>query len=181
MTQEFPYPTKLFADAAKSFQELSGQNLNSINTYMPPVAQAMTKVSLEMMRFASKRAVECSELPDKLSKCQSTPDMFRVQMSFFESLRQQYAEEWFRLMELANDMSMQSFRTDMFPANMGSNAETRPNWGDISSWSPMSAWQMAAWQKAVWQKRPEQANSQSAPASADSQAKPASGNSRAAA
>jgi hypothetical protein len=165
MTQEFPYPAKLFADAAKSFQELSGQNLNGVNTYMPPAAQAMTKFSLEMMRFASKRAVECSELPDKLAKCQSTPDMFRVQMSFLENMRQQYAEEWFRLMELANDMPWQSFRMDSFPMTMGGTAETQPNWGDMSSWAPI-----AAWPKAVWQKRPEQANSQSAPASANSRA-----------
>jgi hypothetical protein len=134
MTQEFPYPAKLFADAAKSFQELSGQNLNAMNAYMPPLAQALAKFNLEMMRFTAKRVVECSELPEKLGKCQSTPDMFKQQMGFIESMRQQYTEEWFRLMEILGDMSWQNYRPDS-----GLTMDAAPGWNAMTAWMQKTA------------------------------------------
>jgi hypothetical protein len=148
MNQELTYPAKLFTDAAKSFQEMGGRNLDAVNAYMPPVAQAMTKLSLEMMRFAAARAVECSELPEKLGKCQSTPEMFRQQMAFLENMRQQYAEEWFRLMEIGSDLSWRSFR----PEGMGPEAST--GWSAMASWMPQAAWQKSDEQPAAEQPAP---------------------------
>lgn len=133
MTQEYPNPAKLFADATKSFQELSGQNLSAFNAFMPPLAQATAKFSLELMRFAARRAVECSELPDKLGKCQSAPEMFRQQMSFLEAQRQQYTEEWFRLMEIATDTSWLTYR-----AETAAPVETLPGWGAMAAWLPQA-------------------------------------------
>lgn len=135
MNQEFPFPAKLFADAAKSFQDLSGQNLSSAGNFVPPMAQAMMKINIEMMRFAAKRAAECVDVPEKMAKCQSTPEMFKVQMNFLEAMRQQYAEEWFRLLEIANEMSWNSIRPDG-----AMSSETSPNWSGMTAWMPLAAW-----------------------------------------
>jgi hypothetical protein len=129
MTQEFPYPAKILSDAAKSFQELGSQNLNAVNSYMPPMAQALAKFGLEMMRFSAKRFVECSELPEKLGKCQSTPEMFRKQMAFFDGMRQQYTEEWFRLVEILGDFSWQNVRP-----NGAASIDTIPGWNAMTAW-----------------------------------------------
>jgi len=135
MNQEFPFPAKLFADAAKQFQELGGQNLNNVGAYLPPIAQAMMKFNIEMMRFASKRSVECSELPEKMAKCLTTPDMFRAQMSFVETMRQQYAEEWFRLLEIMGEFSWSAMKPDG-----AMNVEAAPNWSGMTAWAPLAAW-----------------------------------------
>lgn len=162
MNQEFPYPAKLFADAAKSFQELSSQNLNSMNSYVPPIAQTMVKLSIEMTRLAAKRAVECSELPEKLAKCQSTPEMFRVQMSFLDTMRQQYTEEWLRLLEIVNEMSWNAIKPDgAETAEMAPGwPPMTPNWPGMAGWSPL----------APWGKREAATGTQAAPAAPNSRA-----------
>lgn len=160
MNQEFPYPAKLFADAAKSFQELSGQNLNSMGGYVPPIAQTMVKFNIEMMRLAAKRAVECSELPEKLAKCQSTPEMFKVQMNFLETMRQQYTEEWLRLMEITNEMSWSAIKPD----GAAAAAETTPSWpGMAAGWGGMTPW-------APWGRRESETGAQTSPATPKSRA-----------
>jgi hypothetical protein len=135
MNQEFPFPAKLLADAAKSFQELGGQSLSGAGAYFPPIAQAMMKFNLEMMRLTARRAVECSELPEKLAKCQSSPEMFKVQMNFLETMRQQYTEEWLRLLEITNEMAWSAVRPNGQVA-----AESAAGWPGMAAWTPFAAW-----------------------------------------
>lgn len=87
-------------DASRGFSELNGQSLNFMFETFPPMAMAFTKWTMELVRFGAKRANEYNELPGRMAKCQSAADLYAEQIRFFTSLREDYAEETGRMLDL---------------------------------------------------------------------------------
>lgn len=86
--------------AAKGEQSMQ-TIMQSYNTWLRSAGQ----VQAEMLRFINKRICEDLEMPVRMAQCKSPADMVERQMSFANTMMEDYADESRKMMALMTDVA----------------------------------------------------------------------------
>lgn len=98
--------TNRAAQVSEDWSAMNQQGVHVMLDFFPALAGTFTGWWAETLRFGAKRAAEYRQLPARLANCESAAGLFAEQMRFFSTMREDYAGQGNKLLEmLANPPS----------------------------------------------------------------------------